>query len=98
MEIAGLRLGMTEAEARAALRALDPALRITPPVMGVSNYSDGVNPILKTPEFLDRLEGSKGQGASFTVYFSGPAGEVRVIGISRRAMMPNRHHSDGDFT
>ncbi|MCF8710129.1 hypothetical protein [Rhizorhapis sp. SPR117] len=98
MEIAGLRLGMTEAEARAALRALDPALRITP-VMGVSNYSDGVNPILKTAEFLDRLEGSKGhQGASFTVYFSGPAGEVRVIGISRRAMMPNRHHSDGDFT
>lgn len=89
LEIAGLRLGMTEAEARAALRVFDPALTITP-VMGVFNYSDGVNPVLKTPEFLDRLEGSKGnQGASFTVYFSGPAEDVRVIGVSRRAMMPN---------
>jgi hypothetical protein len=88
-EIAGIRLGMTEAEVRAALKAFDPGLKITP-VRGVFNYSDGVNPILKTPEFLDRLEGSTGnQGASIEVYFSGPVGEVRVIGVSRRAMVSN---------
>ncbi len=56
-EMAGIRLGMTEAEARAAIRAFDPTLRITS-VMGVFNYNDGVNHALRTPEFLDRLEGA----------------------------------------
>lgn len=88
-DIVGIKLGMTEAEARAALRAFDPDLKITP-VMGVFNYSDGVNPILKTPEFLDRLEAAKGnQGASVKVYFSGPVGDVRVLGVYRMAMVPN---------
>lgn len=82
-DIAGIRLGMTEAEARAALTAFDAGLKVVP-VMGVFNYSDGVNPILKTPEFLDRLEGSKGnEGVSVKVYFSGPVGEVRVISVYR---------------
>ncbi len=60
----GIRLGMTEAEARGALQAFDPELKIAA-VTGVFDYSDGVNHTLKTPGFLDRLEASKGnQGAS----------------------------------
>lgn len=38
-DIVGVRLGMTEADVRAALQAFDPNLKITP-VMGVFNYSD----------------------------------------------------------
>lgn len=96
-EMAGVRVGMTEAEARAAIQAFDPALRITP-VMGVFNYSDGVNPSLKTPEFLDRLEGRKGnQAVSLKVYFSGPVGEVRVVGVFRSEIVASNAPTAAQF-
>lgn len=96
-EMAGVRIGMTEAEARAAIQAFDPALRITP-VMGVFNYSDGVNPSLKTPEFLDRLEGHKGnQAVSLKVYFSGPVGEVRVVGVFRSEIVASNAPTAAQF-
>lgn len=86
-DIVGIKLGMTEAEVRGALKAFDPGLKLTS-VMSVFNYSDGVNHILKTPEFLDRLKASQGnQPQSIEVYFSGPVGDVRVIGVSRVAMV-----------
>jgi len=86
LDIAGVRIGMTEAEARAALATFDPELEIGA-VMAMYNYSDGVN-LLQSPEFLDRLEGRlPGLGAAFKVYFSGPVGEVRVIGLSRSGLM-----------
>lgn len=86
LDIAGIRIGMTEAEARAALAAFDPELEIIP-VIAVFDYSDGVN-FLKSPEFLDRLEASIGnQGAAFKVYFSGPVEEVRVIGVARAGLL-----------
>lgn len=90
LDIAGVRVGMTEAQARAALAAFDPELKVTS-VMGVYNYSDGVNHVLKTPEFLDRLEGrSKGSyDVSIKVLFSGLGSDVRVIAMSRHVFTPN---------
>lgn len=89
LDVVGIRLGMTEAEARGALRSFDPEMKVAA-VTGAFNFSDGVNHNLKTPGFLDRLEASKGnQGASIKVYFSGPVGDLRVIGVSRTASLPN---------
>jgi len=86
LDIAGVRIGMTEAEARAALAAFDPALEIRP-VMAAFNFRDGVS-MLKSPEFLDRLEGRlPGLGVAFKVHFSGPVDEVRVIAVSRSALV-----------
>jgi hypothetical protein len=96
LDIAGVRIGMTEAEARAALVAFDPGLDISP-VMAVFNYSDGVNQ-LNSPEFLDRLEGRlPGLGLVFKVYFSGPVGEVRVIGLRRAGLVMNNPPTAAQF-
>ncbi len=90
LEIAGVRIGMTEVQVRAALAAFDPDLEVTS-IMGVYTYSDGVNVGLRTPEFLDRLEGHKGGrgNVSIKVLFSGPGNDVRVIAMSRQAHTPN---------
>jgi hypothetical protein len=97
LEIAGVRLGMTEAEATAALKSFDATLKIAP-VMGVFNYGDGANFTLKSPEFLDRLEGSLGsQGPVLKVFFSGPVGDVRVIGVSRNALIMQNPPTSAQF-
>ncbi|MCC5794489.1 MAG: hypothetical protein JJT85_07110 [Chromatiales bacterium] len=87
LDIAGVHIGMTEAEARAALAAFDPEIEVGA-VMAMFNYSDGMN-MLQSPEFLDRLEAGQlpGLGPAFKVYFSGPVGEVRVIGVARSGLM-----------
>lgn len=81
-EIAGIRLGMTEDEARAAIEAFDPTLEVTD-VIGVYNYSDGVRQH-QTPEFLDRIEALDRTKMGVKVYFSGPVGDVRVIAVTRQ--------------
>lgn len=88
MDIAGVQIGMTEAEVEAALKTFDSGLELAS-VMAVFNYSDGVSHTLESPEFLDRVEAKQGnQGVSITVYFSGGPGEdVRVIGVSRSALI-----------
>lgn len=96
LDIAGIRIGMTEAEVRAALQVFDDTLRIVP-VMATFNFSDGVN-MLNSPEFLDRLEGHlAGQGPVFKVYFSGPVEEVRVIGVVRAGMLLENPPSANQF-
>jgi len=97
LDIAGVRLGMTEVEVRTALQAFDASMKLGQ-VMGTYNYSDGANPALKTPAFLDRLEGMQGQTGRVTVYFSGPLGDVRVIGVSRTALMVNNQPTHAQFT
>ena len=98
MDIAGVQIGMTEAEVEAALKTFDSGLELAS-VMAVFNYSDGVSHTLESPEFLDRVEAKQGnQGVSITVYFSGGPGEdVRVIGVSRSALirptLPRRRSS-----
>ncbi|MGE4529675.1 MAG: hypothetical protein AB7D00_15020 [Rhodospirillaceae bacterium] len=96
MDIAGVRIGMTEAEARAALRAFDPSMRIVRTTTRY-NYSPGEGrPEQSTPEFFDRLEVRTANGAVdlFTVYFANPPGEARVIAIER----PNLPHTQNPPT
>ncbi|WP_337185280.1 hypothetical protein [Phenylobacterium sp.] len=96
-EIAGVRIGMTEAEARSALRAFDSSLSIRP-VMAVFNYSDGVNHALRTPEFLGRLEAWKdNQRPVVKVYFSGPVGDVRVISVRRDEILVQNRPTAAQF-
>lgn len=84
-DIGGLQLGMTPAQARAALKAFDPGLQITE-VSGYFTYSDGFNHALQTPQFLDKLEAKPqgGYSTSFTVYFSTSTSDPRVIAVSRQ--------------
>lgn len=96
LDIAGIKIGMTEAEAEAALKAFDPEIEITT-FMAAFNLSDGAN-LVKSPEFLDRIEGSIGNsGPLFYVYFSGPVEEVRVIGISRSGILINNRPTAEQF-
>lgn len=65
----------------------------------VFNYSDGVSHTLERPEFLDRLEGHIGNsGPIFVVHFSGPAGDVRVIGVKRSAILQTNQPTAAQFT
>ncbi|PZR81045.1 MAG: hypothetical protein DI537_38680 [Stutzerimonas stutzeri] len=96
MDIAGVRIGMTEAEARAALTAFDPSMRIIRTTTRY-NYSPGEGRAEQsTPEFFDRLEVRTANGAVdlFTVYFANPPGEARVVAIER----PNLAHTQNPPT
>lgn len=85
-DIAGIKLGMTEAEARAALKAFDAQSPIKPQHQAFS-YSDGVSHF-QTPPFLNALQMTIGPMAMSTgikVWFSDHlSGEPRVIGVARR--------------
>lgn len=96
MDIAGVRIGMTEAEARAALTAFDPSMRIIRTTTRY-NYSAGEGrPEQSTPEFFDRLEVRSANGAIelFKVYFANPPSEARVIAVER----PNLPHTQNPPT
>lgn len=85
-DILGVRLGMTEAEVRAAMLAYEPkgqviATRLTLP------YSDKVS-TFQTEPFLSRLELRVRRQTVQTplkVQFSGPGGPARVIAVEREA-------------
>ncbi len=84
-DMMGLKLGMTEAEVRAAFQAYDAKGKIV-----VSNsaysYSDKVNQF-STPPFLNSMElrvTRRSMETPFKVWFSGPVGEVRAIAILRQ--------------
>lgn len=84
-DIGGIQLGMTPAQARTALKAFDPGLKITE-VSGYFTYSDGVSHTLQTPQFLDKLEATQTQSyaSSFIVYFSTSVSDPRVISVTRQ--------------
>ncbi len=83
-DIAGVRLGMTEAEVRSALKAFDGSLEFTPYLAGFT-YSDGVDHTLQTPEFLERLEAQTraGYSSGFVVHFTTPPSSPRVMSVER---------------
>ncbi|MEX6725660.1 hypothetical protein ABU113_14380 [Sphingosinicellaceae bacterium M-36] len=97
MDIAGVRIGMTEAQTRAALTAFDPGMRIIR-VTSRYNYAagEGRPENLSTPEFLDRLEVQPARGGFelFIVHFATPPAEPRVIAIER----PNLAHTQNPPT
>lgn len=90
-DMAGVRLGMTEAEVRAAFQAYDPKAKV---MAGNSSftYNDGLN-THRTPAFLNTIEMRITRLATWTpikVWFSGPASPPRVIAIARNeGNLPN---------
>ncbi|MDR7095651.1 hypothetical protein [Hydrogenophaga laconesensis] len=82
MDIAGVRIGMTEAEVVKAIQAFDPGAKMTSRSVAYFPYFDGVND-LKTPEFLDQM-GFRTADAGIGVWFAGPPSEPRVLAVVRR--------------
>jgi hypothetical protein len=86
MDIVGLRLGMTQAEATAALQAYSPAMKLQV-VEGFYNYTDGVNQ-LATPNFVSRIEGylpsPLSEGPNFVVLLTPPPEGGKVWAVERR--------------
>jgi hypothetical protein len=86
-DLLGVKLGMTEAEVRAAFQAYDPSAKVTA-LQASLTYSDGLTS-QRTPAFLDELRIEVVRKARFQplrVWFSGPVGEPRVIAIARQEM------------
>jgi len=86
MDIAGVRIGMTEAEVVKAVQAFDPTAKVSSRSMAYMPYFDGVNH-LQTPEFLDQL-GFRTARGGIGVYFTSPPSEPRVFAVSRRESPP----------
>ncbi len=85
-DIVGLRLGMTEQEAMAALQAHDPTLNIAR-VDSYYNYTDGVQ-TFQTDQFLGELRASRPNSQqaapAFTLLFSPPPQGGKLWAVSRR--------------
>jgi len=90
-DILGVKLGMTEAEVRAAFQAAEPGGKISVQ-NSAYNYSDKINSF-KTPPFLSTMELSVTRLSiqrPLKVWFSGPIGEVRVMAVARNEFnLPN---------
>lgn len=82
MDIAGVRIGMTEAEAVKAVQVFDSGAKITSRSVAYFPYFDGVNH-LQTPEFLDQIS-FRTADAGIGVWFTGPPSEPRVFAVVRR--------------
>lgn len=83
MDIAGIRVGMTEAEVVQSIKAFDPNARVHNRSVAYFPYFDGVNH-LQTPEFLDQL-GFRTAEADIGVWFTAPPSEPRVFAVVRRS-------------
>ncbi|MGE3774424.1 MAG: hypothetical protein AB7I32_15975 [Gammaproteobacteria bacterium] len=85
-DIVGLKLGMTEQEAMAALQAHEPTLNITR-VDSYYNYTDGIE-TFQTDQFLGELRASRPNAQQavpeFTLLFSPPPQGGRLWAVSRR--------------
>lgn len=90
-DMVGVKLGMTEAEVKAAFAAYDSKGKILASNSSF-NYSDGVQSH-RTPVFLSSMEIRVTRLAMWTpikVWFSGPQGPARVIAIARNeGNLPN---------
>lgn len=96
LDIAGIKLGMTVDEVKAAINSFDPQLQIEE-VAAVFDLNDGAN-LQPSPEFSDRIEALQGnQGAVLKVFFSGPVGEVRVIGVARKGVILSNQPASAQF-
>lgn len=82
MDIAGVRIGMTEAEVVKAIQAFDPSAKMTSRSVAYFPYFDGVDH-RQTPEFLDQM-GFRTEDAGIGVWFASPPSEPRVFAVVRR--------------
>ncbi len=83
MDIAGVRIGMTEAEVVKAIQAFDAGATRTSRSVAYFPYFDGVNH-LQTPEFLDNM-GFRTADTTIGVWFTGLPAEPRVFAVVRRS-------------
>lgn len=85
-DMVDLRLGMTLAQAKKALLAYDPAMRITEERSHYV-YGDGAGGTLKTPDFVAYINGDRKVGASgsegIALYFTPMPGDQKVVAIVR---------------
>lgn len=85
-DMVDLRLGMTLAQAKKALLAYDPAMRITEERSHYV-YGDGAGVTLKTPDFVAYINGDRKVGASgsegIALYFTPLPGDQKVVAIVR---------------
>ena len=96
-DIVGLKLGMTEPEVIAALKAHDPTLKITSQQSSYT-YSDGVRQFQTTP-FLSRIEASQTKHdpmetlypAKITIWLTPPPQAGRVWGIERKEYLSQKN-------
>ncbi len=88
LDVAGIRIGMTEAETMNALKAFDPSTKVTRRSTATFSYSDGVN-IKETPEFLDLLEVATGKNGTFSIWFASPPSASVVYAVKRRSNVEN---------
>lgn len=86
-DIVGLKLGMTEQQARDAIRVHNPQLQITAKNLSYT-YSDGVRQH-QTPPALSEISATAPHGESITLQFSQPPQSARVVGVRRSAPLPN---------
>lgn len=89
-DVVGVRPGMTEAAALAALTAHRSGMRVNKRTMSY-NYSDGARQHT-TPAFLYELfivyDDATGAREDFRLYFSPPPGESRLVGVTRQVKLP----------
>jgi hypothetical protein len=85
LDIAGVRIGMTEAEAVKAVQAFDASAKLKRN-LATFPYFDGVNS-LESPEFLDQI-GVTMAGSGIGIWFASPPAEPRVIAVMRRGSAP----------
>lgn len=85
-DLLGVKLGMTEAQVRAAFQAFDPKAKVTA-YQATLGYGDGLQSY-RTQPYLDHMEIRMVRGVTFSplrVWFSSaPVGEPRVIAIARQ--------------
>jgi len=92
-DIVGVKLSMTEAEAKAALNAFAPSAKITT-YNSSFPYGDGVSNF-RTPQFVNSVDVIVyNLGNGIKAWFSGPVGEARVIAVARR-QPTGTYESDG---
>lgn len=87
-DIVGLRLGMTEQQARDALKAHDPQLRLNTKTVSYT-YSDGVKQHQTAPALAEIVAASMQGTENITLLFSQPPQPARLVGVRRVASLPN---------
>lgn len=92
MDIAGIKIGMTETEVMQAIKTFDASASLSNRYIANYPYNDGVN-YFDTPDFLQHLT-FQTSDSGFAVWFASPPAESRVYAVSRRSSTQNPPTSD----
>ena len=87
MDIAGIKLGMTESEVVNAIKKFDSKAQVRQKTTANYSYFDGVNS-LQTPDFLDIVSLQINDGF-ISVHFTSPPSQPRVYAVIRKSTNKN---------